>query len=303
MKTVTVFGGSGFVGRYVVEELLKAGWRVQVAVRHPLEAKFLRPLGNLGQILTVDASIADYERVLHVIKGSDAVINLVGILYERGPQTFQNIHVQGADNVALACKNLSIKRLVHMSALGASTDSASIYARSKGEGEQHVKKHFSNATIIRPSVIFGPEDGFFNRFASMARFSPFLPLVGGGKTKFQPVYVCDVAEFIVKCLENPTTKSKAYELGGPEVFSMKDILVYTLKTIEKKRLLLPLPFSMARIIGFFAQYLPNPPITPDQVTLLKSDNILPQRCKGLNELSVHPTPLEIVVPRYLARYR
>jgi uncharacterized protein YbjT (DUF2867 family) len=303
MKTVTVFGGSGFVGRYVVEKLAKAGWQVKVAVRYPLETKFLKPLGNIGQIIPVGVSILDYREVLQAVQGSQAVINLVGILFERGQQTFEKVHIQGADNVARACKEAKVKRLIHMSALGADTDSPSQYAWSKGAGERHVKKFFPIATIIRPSVIFGPEDDFFNRFASMAIYSPFLPAVGGGETKFQPIYVCDVADFMVRCLEDPSTKGKAYDLGGPEVYTLREIMEYTLDTIGKNRLLVPLPFSMARFMGLFGQYLPKPPVTPDQVILLKKDNILGPRAKGLKALGVRPTHLETVVPGYLARYR
>lgn len=302
MKIVTVFGGSGFVGRYIVERLAKAGWRIKVAVRHPEEVRRLRPLGTIGQIVPVQASVLDYDKVLEAVQGSEAVINLVGILFERGTQTFEKVHIQGADNVALASKDAKVKRLIHMSALGADIGSSSKYAWSKAGGEKHVKKHFPNATIIRPSVVFGPEDDFFNRFASMAVLAPALPLVGGGNTRFQPVYVCDVAEAFVKCLKDPDTKGKVYELGGPEVYTLKDILEYTLEVTGRRRFLMPVPYTMASLIGLFGQFLPKPPITPDQVLLLKKDNVVAGRAKTLKSLGITPTHLETIVPSYLERF-
>jgi len=303
MQKITVIGGSGFIGRYIVQILANKGYRVRVMIRDVVDAKHLLPLGSPGQIQIISGSIINPNDVSRAVRDADGVINLVGILFERGNQTFEALHVQGARNVAEACRALKVNRLIQMSALGADPYSASHYAQTKARGEAEALKIFPEATIIRPSVVFGAEDNFLNRFAQMAVFSPFLPLVGGGHTQFQPVYVVDVAEFMVRCLENSITKGKTFELGGPSIYTMKDILVYVLKCIRRKRLLVPLPFWIAKIIGMIGQFLPTPPLTLDQVRLLQSNSIVTEGTKGFETLEMSPQPLEAIAPCYLARFR
>ncbi len=303
MQTISVIGGSGFIGRYVVQSLTSKGFRVRVMVRDVVDAKHLLPLGNPGQIQIISGSITNPSAVNRVIENTDGVINLVGILFERGRQTFEALHVQGARNVAEACAAFDVKRLIHMSALDADPHSPSRYAQTKARGEVEALKAFPDATIIRPSVVFGAEDHFLNRFAQMAVFSPFLPLVGGGHTQFQPVYVVDVAEFMVRCLVNTITTGKTFELGGPSIYTMKDILTYVLKCIHRKRLLVPLPFWMAKLIGMVGQFLPSPPLTLDQVRLLQSNSIVTADARRFQTLEMKPQPLEAIAPCYLARFR
>ena len=232
MRTITVFGGSGFVGRYIVQKLAERGDCIRVAVRNPVAAQFLKPLGEVGQITPVQVSIASKESLEQTIQESDVVINLVGILFEKGSQTFEKIHGEGAKNIAQVASKLGVPTLLHMSALGANKDSRSRYASTKARGEELVLKHFPEATIFRPSVIFGAEDGFLNRFARMALISPFLPLIGGGKTRFQPIYVGDVADCFVNAISLPETRGQTYELGGPSVYTFKDLMIYLLETIS-----------------------------------------------------------------------
>jgi len=303
MAITTIFGGSGFVGRYVVQKFAEKGDQIRVAVRNPIAAKFLQPLGEVGQITPVQVSIGSIESISQVIKGSDVVINLVGILYEKGPQNFEAIHVEGARNIAEVCSKLGVPTLLHMSALGANKDSHSRYASTKARGEEMVLKFFPQATLFRPSVIFGKEDSFLNRFAQMALLSPFLPLIGGGKTRFQPVYVGDVAEAFLKAASLKEGRGKTYELGGPSIYTFKELMIYLLQTIHRKRILLPLPFNLAKAIGTVAQFLPTPPITPDQVELLKTDNVVSPHALKAEDLGVHPKALEAIAPLYLARYR
>jgi uncharacterized protein YbjT (DUF2867 family) len=302
MRTVTIFGGSGFVGRYVVQKFADKGDLIRVAVRNPIAANFLKPLGEVGQITPVEASILSSDDIARAILGADVVINLVGILYEKGSQAFESIHVEGAHRVAAKVAELEVPTLLHMSALGANKTSHSRYASSKARGEEAVLKHFPQATIFRPSVIFGAEDAFLNRFAQMALISPFLPLVGGGKTLFQPIYVGDVAECFLKASFKAETRGKTYEIGGPSTYTFKTLMEYLLKTIHRKRLLVPLPFWFAKGIGTFAQFLPNPPLTPDQVELLKSDNIVSPDALKAEDLGIRPKSLEALAPLYLARY-
>jgi NADH dehydrogenase len=303
MRTVTIFGGSGFVGRYLVQKFAENGDQIRVAVRNPLAAQFLKPLGEVGQITFVQASLASSENLSHIIQGSDVVINLVGILYEKGSQTFEKVHVEGAANIAETASKLGISRLLHMSALGAHKDSHARYASTKARGEEMVLKHYPKATLFRPSVIFGREDGFLNRFAQMALISPFLPLIGGGKTRFQPVYVGDVADCFFNASSLKEARGKTYEIGGPSIYTFKDLMIYLLQTIHRKRLLLPLPFGLAKVMGSVAQFLPTPPLTPDQVELLKTDNVLSPQSLHAEDLGVLPKALEAITPLYLARYR
>jgi NADH dehydrogenase len=299
---VTVFGGSGFLGRHTVRALARAGWRIKVATRHPNMAFFLRPLGAVGQIDFVKCDVADAEQVQHAVLGASAVVNLTGILFQKG-QTFEDVQADGAANIAQAAAAANATSLVHISAIGADAESDSRYAVTKAEGEVAVREAFPSATILQPSIIFGPEDGFFNKFAAMARMSPALPLIGGGKTRFQPVFVGDVAAAIVTALGSPDAKGRTYELGGPTSYSFKELLELILRETGRSRLLVPLPFGLAMFKAAFLQMLPNPLLTMDQVRLLKKDNVVSPTAAGLADLGITPTSVEAVVPSYLWRYR
>lgn len=299
-RVVTVFGGSGFIGRYVVKRLAAADWIVRVGGRDPEAAQFLKTAGDVGQIVPLAASITDYEEVAAATAGATAVINLVGILYERGSRTFQRIHVDGADNVARAAKAAGAARLVQMSAIGADLDSPAEYGRTKALGEQAASQAFPGATIMRPSVVFGPEDDFFNRFAEMARFLPVLPVF---PTRFQPVYVGDVAEAVVQVLEQPETAGRTYELGGPRVISFQQMMEIVLRETSRRRLLLPLPLALAHVQAAFLELLPVPPLTRDQVKLLGEDNVVKGGALTLQDLGIEATAVESIVPTYLRRYR
>jgi uncharacterized protein YbjT (DUF2867 family) len=298
---VTVFGGSGFLGRHTVRALARAGWRIKVATRHPARGFFLRPLGTVGQIDFVKCDVSDAESVAHAVMGSSAVINLTGILFQKG-QTFADVQAEGAGNIAQAAARAGVRALVHVSAIGADLESDSSYAETKAQGEQAVRAAFPDAAILRPSIIFGPEDGFFNKFAGMARFSPVLPLVGGGHTRFQPVFVGDVAQAIVTALGD-SARGRTYELGGPGVYSFKELLQLILREIGRKRALVPLPFGLASFQAAFLQMLPGPILTMDQVRLLKKDNVVAPTAAGLADLGITPTSVEAVIPSYLWRFR
>ncbi len=301
---ICVFGGSGFVGRHVVRTLARTGARIRVAVRRPNEAMFLLPAGNVGQIQLLAANVRDETSVAEAVKGADVVINLVGILFPSGSQKFSSVQAEGAACVARAAKAAGVGRLIHMSAIGADPDAASAYARTKGEGEALVREAFPEATTLRPSIVFGPEDGFFNRFAAMAAVSPVLPLIGGGRTKFQPVYVGDIAEAVVRILDNPHWVGKTFELGGPEVMSFRKVLQLICEVTHRHRLLVPVPFALASFQAFFLQMLPNPLLTMDQVQLLKSDNVVAgEGVCTLKDLSIAPAAPDVIVPSYLWPYR
>ncbi len=302
MRTVTIFGGSGFVGRYIVQKFAEKGDLIRVAVRNPRQATFLQPLGNVGQITCVQASLLNTQEVVRAMEGADVVMNLVGILYEKGSQTFEALHVEGARHIAEKASELRIPRLLHMSALGANKHSQSRYASTKARGEEAVLKHFPQATIFRPSVIFGAEDAFLNRFAQMALLSPFLPLIGGGHTRFQPIYVVDVAESFLKASFNKETQGEIYELGGPKIYTFKELMKVMLKIIHRKRFLCPVPFGLAKAMAAVAQFLPVPPLTPDQVELLKQDNVVSHQTLVVKNLGVRLHALEALAPLYLARY-
>lgn len=317
-KLVTVFGGSGFIGRHLVQRLATAGARVRAAVRHPEEADFLKPMGNVGQVVPVRASVSHEGSVRAALDGADAAVNLVGILYQRGRRSFDAIHRRGAETVARAAREAGVERLVHMSALGADPESASKYARSKAAGEDAVRRAFPEASVLRPSVVFGPQDGFFNLFASLARVSPVLPVFGcppprfrdgrldvygEGGVKFQPVYVGDVADAMMVCLTDPHCAGKTYELGGPAVYSFKEIMDLVQRETRRKRLLLPIPYWLGTIEAAFLQLLPKPLLTVDQVRLLKHDNVLTGKHPGLKELGIKPVGAEAILPTYLDRYR
>jgi NADH dehydrogenase len=310
-RLVTVFGGSGFVGRYIVQRLATAGARVRVAVRDTEEADFLKTCGDLGQISFVPASITSDAEVTRAVNNADFVVNCVGILFERGARSFNVIHNEAAARVAKAAKAAGAKRFVQLSALGADTESESAYARSKAAGEQAVMAAFPEATILRPSVIFGPEDGFFNMFAELARISPVLPYFtsivphaeGGGGTKFQPVYVDDVAEAAVSALIEDDYEGKIYELVGPTVYTMREILEMIRRYTDRDTWICGLPFWVARIQAIFLQFLPTPLLTPDQVKLLRIDNIADGNTPGLEAFGISPETAESIVPTYLRRFR
>jgi len=299
---VTVIGGSGFIGRYVVEKLAATGCRIRVATRRPARALFLKPLGDVGQIEPVAVNIRDRASLEAAIIGASAVVNLVGILFESGAQRFAAVQAAGAGMVAEVARSAGATRLVHISAIGADPASPAAYARSKAEGETRVRAAFPAATILRPSIVFGPEDNFLNRFAGMAALSPVLPVVGGG-TRFQPVYVGDVARAVVAALQQPAASGGLYELGGPHVYAFRDLLKRMLVWIDRRRCIIDLPFAIASLQAAFLQLLPTPPLTLDQVRMLRRDNIVDPGARGLADLDITPTPVEMVAPLYLARYR
>lgn len=301
---VTVFGGSGFVGGQVVRALAKAGHRVRVAVRNPNLAYRMRMLGDVGQIEVVQANVRNVPSVARAVDGAEAVVNLVGVLWESGRQTFQTLHVMGARTVAEQARAAGAKRLVQVSALGADLESSSKYQRTKAQGEAGVRAAFPGAVVIRPSIIFGAEDKFFNKFGQMAALFPALPLIGGGETKFQPVYVGDVAQVVAKAVARPAAEGLTYELGGPAVYSFKALMELILRETGRHRVLAPIPFFAAGLIGKVGDLSPiNPPLTSDQVETLKTDNVADNGLPGLAEAGVVPTAVEAVVPSYLYRYR
>jgi len=304
---VTVFGGSGFVGRHVVRALAKRGYRVRVAVRRPDLAGFLQPLGAVGQIHAVQANIRNRASIDRAVAGSDAVVNLVGILYEAGKQSFDAVQAFGPGAIAAAAKAAGVGRFVQVSSIGADPDSPSHYARSKAAGEAGVLKAFPEAVILRPSIIFGPEDDFFNRFAAMTRISPALPLIGGGHTRYQPVFVGDVAEAVALGVDGKAKPGTVYELGGPEIETFKQLLERVLAETGRKRLLAPLPFGLARIKAYFLQLLPKPPLTVDQLRQLARDNVVSEAAiaehRTLADLGIEPQAMGVVLPTYLGRYR
>jgi NADH dehydrogenase len=303
---VTVFGGSGFVGRHVVRALARRGYRIRIAVRRPDLAGFLQPLGQVGQIHAVQANLRYPDSIGAAARDSDAVVNLVGILYERGRQRFDAVHRDGAEQVALAAAGCGA-RLVHVSAIGADENSSSHYARTKAAAEVLVRAAVPESIIMRPSVVFGPEDDFFNRFAALAQLSPALPLIGGGHTRFQPVFAGDVAAAIVAAVDGTARPATTYELGGPEVRTFKELMQYVLATTDRQRLLVPLPFAIAKLKASMLQYLPTPPLTPDQVELLRADNVVSEDAireqRTLKGLGIAPESIAAIVPSYLWRFR
>lgn len=323
MARITVFGGSGFVGRHLVRRLAAEGWEIRVAVRDLELALPLKPCGDVGQVVPWCCDITREGHVEAAVADADAVVNLVGVLYESGRNTFENAHVNGPRAIARAAKAAGVKRFVQMSALGADASSESRYAQSKAAGEEAVKAEFPEAVIFRPSVLFGPEDGFFNLFAGISRFTPFLPVFGcpalprfvkgdrglrldfygDGGTRFQPVYVGDVADAICVALKSTTTQGQTYELGGPTVYSFKQLMEMLLRYTNRKRLLLPVPFVLAELKALFLQLLPRPLLTRDQVIQLKTDNVVSEDAKGLGDLGIQPTTAETILPTYLSRFR
>ena len=310
---VTVFGGSGFIGAQAVRQLAKAGWRIRVAVRNPAKAYAMRLHGDVGQIDIVQANIRNAPSLRRALSGATAAVNLVGVLRETGRRGFQALQVMGAQNVAAAAEAEGVTRLVQMSAIGADANSEAKYARTKAEGEAAVRTIYPDAVILRPSIVFGPEDDFFNRFASMAAISPILPLIGGGHTRFQPVFVGDVGKAIAAAVTLPQVAGQTYELGGPATLSFRQLMEMLLSEIGKRRFLAPLPWPVADLMGsagdaansvagVIGLTLPTP-VTADQVTLLKTDNVASGAYPGLAELGITPTALETVLPSYLYRFR
>jgi uncharacterized protein YbjT (DUF2867 family) len=303
---VTVFGGSGFLGRHVVRALARRGYRIRVAVRNPNVAHHLQPLGNVGQIQAVQANLRVRWSVDRAVQGADHVINLVGILFESGRNSFDAVQDFGARAVAEAARAAGAT-LTHVSAIGADIDSDIPYARTKALGEQAVLETLPDAVILRPSIIFGPEDGFFNRFAKIARMSPVLPLIGGGETKFQPVYVADVAEAVANAVDGKLAGGRVYELGGPETLSFKECLEKLLEVIDRKRIMLPMPWGIARLQGRIMGLLPNPLLTADQVDLLRTDNVVSSAAQGegrtFEAIGIAPQAMDAILPSYLWQYR
>jgi uncharacterized protein YbjT (DUF2867 family) len=303
---VAVFGGSGFLGRHVVQALARQNYRIRVAVRRPELAGHLQPLGRVGQIHAVQANLRHKPSILAAVRGADIVINLCGILYESGRQRFEIVHAHGPETVALAAATHDA-RMIHVSAIGADEDSTAAYARSKAQGERLVLAATPQTVIFRPSIVFGAEDAFFNRFAGMARLLPALPLIGGGHTRFQPVFAGDVATAIVKAAAGEARPGTIYELGGPEVFTFRELMEYVLATIQRRRLLVSVPFGVARLEAAFLELLPKPLLTRDQVELLRYDNVVSEAARRegrtLDGLGIAPATVAAIVPTYLWRFR
>lgn len=328
-RVFTVFGGSGFLGRHLINQLAATGAHVRVAVRDIEAAQFVKVLGDTGQVVPWPADITKPAQVAAAVDGADAVINLVGILFQGGGRTFQGIHVDGAGHVATAAKAAGAECLVHVSAMGADADSPALYGRTKAAGEAAVLSAFPEATIVRPSVVFGPDDNFFNFFAGLARLTWVLPvfgcplepefelfpkngfihidLYGDGGTRFQPVFAGDIAEAIMKILNQPeaagVTPGKIYELGGPTVYSFKEIMDLLLEITGRKRFLAPVPFGLAKFLAWFLEFWPKPILTRDQVDLLRRDNVVTGDKPGFKELGITPVAAEAVLPTYLNRFR
>ncbi|MBC2886221.1 complex I NDUFA9 subunit family protein [Ochrobactrum sp. CM-21-5] len=305
-QLVTVFGGSGFVGRAVVAALTKRGYRVRVAVRKPEIAYYMAPLGNVGQIQMAQANVRHRGSVERAVMGSDHVVNLVGILAESGRQRFNTVQVLGAKNIAEAAKAAGIP-MTHLSSLAADVNSPSAYARTKGQGENAVRSVLPDTVILRPSIIFGHEDRFFNRFANMARFSPVMPVIGGGETRLQPVYVGDVAEAVARAVDGKLIPGSTYELGGPDIQPFRNWMKDMLGVIGRKRLIVSMPWWVARVQALILGLLPNPMLTTDQVTLLKFDNVVSEQAvkegRTLQGMGITPETVDAILPAYLWRYR
>ena len=301
-RTVVIFGASGFLGRYIVNELLKNNWIIKVFVRNPNRAKHLTLMGKLGQVSIHQCDIMDAAKVEKSIASGSKVINLVGILEEKNKQNFKNIHVKGAINIAKGCLKYKVDKLIHFSALGLFDGDHSKYAKSKLDAENNIKKIFKKTIIFKPSVVFGPEDNFTNKFAKMASISLFLPIINSGDTKFQPVFVKDIAKAVAIVIKDDVHNGKIYNLGGPEIMSFKEILDLILIKIRKKRIYLNLSFPLAKLLGLLFAFSPIKPITLDQVRLLEKDNILPKNGLGFKDLGINPSSMISLSDNYLKRY-
>lgn len=307
-RLITVFGGSGFIGRHIVRRLAAAGHRVRIPVRDVEAARFLKPMGDVGQVVPVAANIRDDDSVRAAVRDADVVVFSVGVLFSSGRQTFEAVHVEGAERVARAASEFGARRMVHISALGASAKSESRYAQTKAEGENRVEAAFPGASIVRPGVVFGAEDQFFNRFAAIARVSPILPIFGSGvlnagNSLMQPVYVGDVAEAITNVIDSRETAGEIYELGGPRTYSFRAIMELIMRETGRQRLLVPVPFWAMQIPAAVLEILPKPPLTRDQLILLSVDNVVSGSMPGLKDLGINPHSVEAIVPGYLQRYR
>lgn len=301
-KTACIFGGTGFIGRQIVRELAKLGYVIKVASRVPERAYFLRPCGAVGQIVPLACDYKE-ESIEQAVKGCDVVVNCIGILYERGKRsTFQKAHVETPAMIARACTKQSVERFVHISALACDIGTSK-YAKSKKQGEEELFAACPTATVLRPSIVFGPDDGFFNLFAELSRYLPALPLIGGGHTKFQPVYVGDVSDAVIACVKQYKTAGQIYELGGPDIVTFRECLELIAEYTERRRAFIPLPFPLAKAEAAFLQLLPNPLLTIDQVESLKTDNILSGAHPILEDLGIQPTALSLILPTYLKHYR
>ncbi len=301
-SVATVFGGSGFIGRYVVQRLARKGYVVRVAGRNPSGAQFLRTMGVVGQIVPLYASLANEATVRRAVEGADLVVNLVGILAERRKGDFRAIHAEGAGRIARLAAAAGVFRMVHLSAIGADPASPGRYGATKAEGEQAVRQSFPAATILRPSVVFGPEDQFFNRFAQMAMLAPVMPVIRGS-TRFQPVYVGDVADAVMAGLARAGTAGLTFELGGPDLMTMRQVMAFVLAETARRPLLLGVPDALARLMAAVMEWLPGKPLTRDQLLMLGRDNVVAPGMPGLAELGITPTPVELIAPSYLLRYR
>ena len=303
MTTVVVFGGTGFLGRRLVLRLAAEGTPVRVAVRHPNGGRSALGAADLDQVTFVRADVRDQASVAAALEGADAVINAVSTYVEKGDVTFEAVHVQGAETVAREVVRLGVARLVLISGIGADPQSRSPYIRSRGRGELAVQQAFPDATIVRPSAMFGPGDALFGTLANLARLLPVLPLIGGGRTRLQPVYVEDVAEAVARVLAHPGTVGRTYELAGPGVYTLRDLIGFTLRVVGKRRLLMPVPFAVAEIQARLLEFLPSPPLTTGQVDLLRADSVASGALPGLRELNIPPKAVEEVVPTYIGRSR
>ncbi len=303
-KIVTVFGGTGFLGRHIVQKFVSSGFIVKVATRIPESAYSLKIYGQVGQVVPIACNYSDAYSVRAAVKGSDFAVNCIGILSEKRRGDFTRVHIDIPAVIAKACADEGVERLVHISALGCDV-SSSKYGKSKLAGERAVLANYPNAVILRPSVIFGQDDNFFNMFAELARFTPVLPLIGGGKTKFQPIYVGDVADVAVKAVTSGTNKylGKIYQLGGADIVTFKEIYEKLFEYTGRRRKLVNMPFWLAKIEAWFLSLLPNPLLTPDQVESLKSDNIVTQDALGLCSFGITPKSMDLILPQYLNNYR
>ena len=302
-KIATIFGASGFIGRHLIRGLTEKDFRIVAATRSPYLHGYLKPLGNPGQIDLEKVNLFDEERLRTLIKNSDVVINLIGILYENKKQKFEDIHAKFPDLLSKLCSELNIEKLVHISALGIKEAVSSQYMQSKLKGEKNIINNFDRSVILRPSVIFGPDDKFFNQFASIAEFFPALPLIGGGLTYFQPIYVGDIAKSIVAILEKEEINNNIFELGGPQIFTFKELMKILLKQIKKKRFLVPIPIPFAKVLGRILQVMPKPLLSADQVELMQYDAIVSNKYPTIKDLKISPKTINEVLPSYIWRHR
>ena len=302
-KIATIFGATGFIGRHLIRRLTEKDFRIIVATRSPYLHGYLKPLGDPGQIDLERVNLFDEKTLKVLLKNSNVVVNLVGILYETRKQKFENIHSKFPELLSKLCNEHGIEKFIHLSALGIHEDVKSMYMRTKLQGEKNILNNFDNSIILRPSIVFGPEDKFFNQFASLSQFLPFLPLIGGGQTKFQPIYVGDVAKAIATILEAEEIDNKIYELGGAEIFTFQQLMNILLKEIQKRRFLIPIPFSIAKFMARILQLFPKPLITTDQIEMLKEDNVVSNNYGTLRDLNIEPTTIESILPHYIYRFR